>query len=435
MQPGSKLVAGLATAVLYVCTGFAQPAAPAGQQAAGRGAPQLRSPEIAPDGTVTFRLSAPNATSVLVRNTSGGFADWPAGNNVTMTKGDNGVWSTTIGPLKPEYYTYVFVVDGVQTLDPQNVFHMRDGTRYGNSLRIAGDLTANYGVNDVPHGTVSLVWYPSPTLKLTRRVYVYAPPGYETGTGRYPVFYLLHGGGGDEDAWTTLGRAPEIMDNLIAQGKAKPMIVVMTNENSNEIAAPDFVAPMPVAAPPGGAQPGNPMQGAAMLNFPKSILADLIPFIDKAYRTLPDRENRAIAGLSMGGGMTLLAAFNNLDKFAWVGTFSAGLPPMPGVGVPLAAPPKADLRGPDAGNTIDKQKLADLLPQLNASANARLRLFYVGIGAEDGLITAHNAFKELLKEKGVNATIVERHGYGHEWAFWRISLGDFAPRLFQTAAK
>ena len=169
-----------------------------------------------------------------------------------------------------------------------------------------------------------------------------------------------------------------------------------------------------------------------MLNFPKSIVTDLIPFIDKAYRTMPGRESRAIAGLSMGGGMTLLAAFNNLDKFAWVGTFSAGLPPMPGVGVPINPPPNAAaLRGPDVNNTIDKQKLADLLSQLNASANAKLRLFYVGIGAEDGLITAHNAFKELLKEKGVNATITETHGYGHEWPFWRISLVDFAPRLFR----
>jgi enterochelin esterase-like enzyme len=460
MKASGTFLAALCAVLLCACTGFAQQAAaPAGRQGAGRGgAAQVRSPEIAQDGTVTFRLSAPDAVSVLVRNTTGGFADWPGGNNVTMTKGDNGIWSATIGPLKPEYYIYIFVVDGVQAFDPQNPFHMRDGTRYGNSLRIPGELTADYAVNDVPHGTLSLIWYPSPALKLTRRLYVYTPPGYETSTARYPVFYLLHGGGGDEDAWTNLGRAPQIMDNLIAQGKAKPMIVVMTNENANQIAAPDFVpapqgggrgAPAAVSqgarsaagAPAQGASQasargGNPMQGSAMLNFPKSIITDVIPFIDKAYRTLNDREHRAIAGLSMGGGMTLLAAFNNLDTFAWVGTFSAGLPPMPGVAVPIAPPPNAEnLRGPDINNTIDKQKLVALLPQLNASANARLRLFYVGIGAEDGLITAHNAFKELLKEKGVNATIVERHGYGHEWPFWRISLGDFTSRLFQAQGK
>lgn len=434
MQRVTKVMAAVVCAVLLASWGFAQaqpPAAPAGQPAPGRG-PQVRSPEISPEGTVTFRLSAPNASTVLVRNTSGGFADWPGGNEVAMTKGENGVWSATIGPLKPEYYIYVFVVDGVQALDPQNVIHVRDGQRYGNALRVPGEFTSGYGVNDVPHGTLHLVWYPSPALKLTRRLYVYTPPGYETGAARYPVFYLLHGGGGDEDAWTALGRAPEIMDNLIAQGKAKPMIVVMTNENANQVAAPNYVAPRPA----GGPGTGSAMQGAAMLAFPKSIVTDLIPFIDRAYRTLTGRENRAIAGLSMGGGMTLLAAFNNLDSFAWVGTFSAGLPPMPGVAVKIPPPANAaNLRGPDITNTIDKEKLAALLPQLNAEANAKLRLFYVGIGTQDGLITAHNAFKELLKDKGVKATIVEKEGYGHEWAFWRISLQDLAPRLFQAAAK
>ena len=360
-----------------------------------------------------------------------------------MTKGENGVWSATIGPLKPEYYTYFFVVDGVRTMDPQNPVHTRNGTNYSNVLRIPGDLTNDYAVNDVPHGTVAQVWYPSPMLKLTRRLYVYTPPGYETSKARYPVFYLLHGGGGDEGDWTNLGRAPQILDNLIAQGKAKPVIIVMTNENSNQIASPEVGVASQAGGPGAGApaqgavQPGNPMQGPAMLTFPKSIISDLIPFIDKAFRTLPNRENRAIAGLSMGGGMTLLAAFNNLDRFAWVGTFSAGLPPMPGVAVPInpPLPNAASLRGPDVNNTIDKQKLAALLPQLNANANAKLRLFYVVIGAEDGLITAHNAFKELLKEKGVNATIVETHGYGHEWAFWRIALHDFAPRLFKAQVK
>jgi enterochelin esterase-like enzyme len=389
-----------------------------------------RSPEITADAHVTFRLAAPQAATVAVRNTTGGYADWPGGNLVAMTKEDKGVWSVTIDPLRPEYYTYDFVVDGVATLDPQNVVHVRDGFRYGNSLRIAGAFTANYDVNDVPHGTVALQWYASPAFNATRRAYVYTPPGYEASAIRYPVFYLLHGGGGDEDAWTSLGRAPEIFDNLIAQGKVKPMIVVMTNENPNQIAAPDLV---PLArAPRGGPEPLT-MRGPGMVLFPRSLISDLIPYIDKAYRTRADREHRAIAGLSMGGAMTLYAAFNNLDKFAWVGTFSAGLPPMPGVGVPIPAPANAAmLRGPDVTQSIDKAKLAALLPQLNAEANAQLRLLYIAIGAEDGLISAHNAFKELLDQKGVKATIVETHGYGHEWAFWRVSLVDFAPRLFQS---
>jgi enterochelin esterase-like enzyme len=445
MQSKRGLVAVFLIAVLGCCTVWArQAAAPAqGQQGAGQGAGRggatvQRSPEILQDGRVTFRLSAPNAASVVVRNTTGGYADWPGGNDVAMSKNDQGVWSTIVGPLKSEYYIYVFVVDGVQAFDPQNVFHMRVGTRYGNSLRIPGARTADYGVNDVPHGTVSQVWYSSPSLNLTRRMYVYTPPGYETANARYPVFFLLHGGGGDEDAWTNLGRAPQILDNLIAQGKAKPMIVVMTNGNPNQVASPDYVAPLQGggrgAGSPGqgGAQAGSAMAGSGMIDFPKSVVADLIPFVDKVYRTIPDRENRAIAGLSMGGGMTLYAAFNNLDKFAWVGTFSAGLPPMPGVGVPIDPPPNAaKLRGPDINRSIDTKKLAELLPQLESGANARLRLFYVAIGAEDGLITAHTAFKSLLKEKGVNVTIVEMEGYGHEWPFWRICLHDYAARLFR----
>ena len=435
MQPRAKFLAALLSVMVCVGPALAQQAPRAAQsQAAGRGGPaQPRSPEIMQDGKVTFRLLAPDATSVAVRNSTGGFADWPGGNDVAMFKGDDGVWSATVGPLKPEFYTYSFVVNGVRTLDPRNPLQTRNGTNYFNLLRIPGDLTDDYAVNDVPHGTVAQVWYPSPMLKVTRRLYVYTPPSYELGKTSYPVLYLLHGGGGDEGDWTIQGRAPQILDNLIAHGKAKPMLVVMTNENSNQIASPDVgVPPLQITG-----QAGNSMQGQAMLTFPKSIVADLIPFIDKAFRTLPDRQNRAIAGLSMGGGMTLLTAFNNLDKFAWVGTFSAGLPPMPGVGVPInpPLPNAADLRGPDVNNTIDKQKLAALLPQLNASANAQLRLFYVVIGAEDGLITAHNAFKELLREKGVNATAAETHGYGHEWPFWRIALHDFAPKLFQPPAR
>jgi enterochelin esterase-like enzyme len=401
---------------------------------AGRGAGQqqaVRSPEVLPDGSVTFRLAAPNATSVAVRNTTGGYADWPNGNEVAMSKDDQGIWSVTIGPLKPEFYTYTFSVNGVQTLDPRNVTIMRDGARYSNSLRVPGPGTANYQLNDIPHGTVAQVWYPSPSLNLSRRMYVYTPPGYETsGSIRYPVFYLLHGGGGDEDAWSNLGRAPEILDNLIAQGKAKPMIVVMTNGNASQKASQDF-AP---AQPPAGAAASGP--GVGILLFPRSLVTDVIPYVDKTYRTKADRENRAITGLSMGGAQTFYAAFNNLDKFAWVGALSGGFPLLPGVAVPIPPPANAaKLRGPDITNTIDPEKLAALLPQLDAKANSRLRLLYVTIGTEDGLITTHGAVKQLLKSKGVNATIVETPGYGHEWAFWRVALSDLAPRLFQTTSK
>ena len=187
----------------------AQPAPPG--PGAGQPAP-LRSPEILPDGKVAFRLLAPAATSV----TLGG--DYPIGTNVAMVKDDSGVWSATVGPLAADFYSYLFTVDGVRTLDPRNASVMRDGARYASSLRVPGPEAADYQVNDVPHGTLAQVWYPSPTLGLTRRAYVYTPPGYDTGSARYPVLYLLHGGGGDEDAWTELGCAPQILDNLIARG-------------------------------------------------------------------------------------------------------------------------------------------------------------------------------------------------------------------------
>src|SRR5580700_9838494 len=196
MAPRGTIANALLLAVLSWGSALAQGPQGADQQKgadAGASA-QVRSPEIARDGMVTLRLSAPNAASVTARNSTGGFADWPGGNQVTMTRGANGVWSATIGPLKPEYYTYSFVVDGVRTMDPQNPVHARNGTNYSNVLPVPGDLTKDYAVNDVPHGTVAQVWYPSPMLKLTRRLYVYTPPGYETGKARYPVFYLLHGG-------------------------------------------------------------------------------------------------------------------------------------------------------------------------------------------------------------------------------------------------
>ena len=188
--------------------------------------------------------------------------------------------------------------------------------------------------------------------------------------------------------------------------------------------------------------PGDQASGAGaaitpiILNFPKSLVQDVIPFVDKVYRTKSDRENRAIAGLSMGGAQTLYAAFNHLYKFAWVGAFSGGFPLLPGIGVPIPAPANAGrLRGPDVTRSIDPGKFAQLMPQLNADANSKLRLFYLAIGTDDGLISAHGVVKEVLKSKGVEAVIREVPGYGHEWAFWRVALADYLPRLFQPASK
>jgi len=390
---------------------------------AGQQMLKVKSPEINTDGSVTFRLSAPEATSVTLNG------DFPIGNGVTMTKDAQGVWSATVKSLKNDFYGYTFNVNGISTLDPQNVFTMRDGSRYLSSLRIPGPVTDNYLVNDVPHGTLSQEWYPSPVLNMERRrMYVYTPPEYETGNESYPVLYLLHGGGGDEDAWTDMGRAPHIFDNLIAQGKAKPMIVVMTNGNADQMAAQNVV---PLQSSGQDFKKMKEGLGRNILKFPQSLVQDVIPFIDKNYRTKTDRESRAIAGLSMGGAQTFYTAFNHLDTFAWVGEFSGGFPLMPGVAVPIDPPSNADkLRGPDITNTIDEGKFLAMLPQLNSSVNKQLKLLFVSIGTDDGLITTHTKLKQILDDQKVKYTLVEIPGYGHEWSFWRLILSDFMPRLF-----
>ena len=263
-------IGGLAVALLSASAIFAQPAPPpqqaqqgqAADRGAGRGpqAPRIVSPEIHPDKTVTFRLSAPKAEEVTLNGS------WDGATNLPMTKGADGVWTATVGPLGDQLWGYWFMVDGVKALDPGNGETQRDGVRYDNLLMIDGPADDLWDFKDVPHGTVQEVWYASPTLKEERRrMYIYTPPGYETSKIKYPVLYLLHGGGGDEDAWTTMGRAPIIMDNLIAQGKAKPMIVVMPNGNATQTVSQGFgfgptparqqvqaPAPPPIQAAQGG---------------------------------------------------------------------------------------------------------------------------------------------------------------------------------------
>lgn len=389
--------------------------------------PALVSPEILPDLSVVFRLNAPKAAEVSV---TGNWNGAPV--TIQMAKDEAGVWSTVVGPLKPELHNYTFNVDGVRMIDPANPDTMRDGSHLLSILLVPGPGSDLYGLKDVPHGSVTQLWYPSPELGLTRRAYVYTPPGYEASSARYPVLYLLHGGGGDEDAWQTMGRANMILDNLIGQGKVVHMIVVMPNGNAWESNSQGYaLGTRPVRRPPGSAGFTD-----AILRFPPSIVKDLIPFIDRTYRTKAERENRAIAGLSMGGAQSLYTAFNNLDLFAWVAGFSGGYPLLPGVAVNIPPPANAaNLRGPDINRTIDPDKFEQLFPHLDSSVNPRLRLFYLAIGTEDGLITTHAALTGFLKSKGVQYTDVEVPGYAHEWRFWRICLADLLPKLFQPVSK
>jgi enterochelin esterase-like enzyme len=428
------LMVGLST-----LTGVAQQPAAAGAgpgvggDNAGLPRPAVtHSPEILPDHRVTFRLIAPAAKDVIL------YGNWPNGivnSKTEMSRDEHGVWTATVGPLKPEYWNYFYSVDGVQMLDPSNAQTVRDGRRYFSTVLVPGAESELYAVNKVPHGTLSITWYDAPTLGLTRRVLVYTPAGYEHSSRRYPVLYLLHGGGGDEMAWNEMGRASEIFDNLIASGRAKPMIVVMSNGNSDQIAAQNFVdppasaAPQATVSPTGGAGPGI---FANTVQFPRSLVHDLIPYIDSTYRTRADRDDRAIAGLSMGGAQTFFTAFNHLDLFSYVGSFSGGFPLLPGVRIDVPRPANADnLRGPDMTHSIDPAKFEALLPQLNADANSRLKLLYVAIGGNDALTTTNAAVRRILVEKGVKYIYMERPGYVHEWPFWRIALSDYMPRLFQ----
>jgi len=378
-----------------------------------------KSPEVAPDGTVTFRLLAPQAGTVAVTGT------WlpPGATPVPLVRNDAGLWTVTIGPLKSEYYSYNFVLDGVTILDPANANVQRDVTRYLNILDVPGPVSALYEVSNVPHGTVQQVWYPAPTLNMAeRRMYVYAPAGYEGGTERYPVLYLLHGAGGDEDAWDSMGRAREIFDNVIASGKAKPMIVVMANGSWNQSAAPGVT--VQAVQVPGAGGFGN------SLKFSDSIVMDEIPFVDNSYRTIADRDHRAIAGLSMGGAQTLVAGLNHLDKFSYVASFSGALVLWPGAMKRVSVPAGSRLQGPGVGQELNMDAVDKTFPSLDASANAKLHLLYIACGLDDGLVVANQQFMDWLTSKGVVYKKVLLPDYAHVWPFWRLSLADLMPQLF-----
>ncbi|MCQ2145905.1 MAG: esterase [Bacteroidales bacterium] len=338
----------------------------------------VKSPEINGD-KVTFRLSANYATQV---NLTG---NWLQG-AVPMAKGEKGVWEVTIDAPEPEIYTYSFTVDGVTVADPQNYYVQRDGTRYLNMLIVPGERSENY-VEANKRGTVAYRWYDSKILGINRRMTVYTPYGYESNPkAKYPVLYLLHGGGGDEEAWSSMGRAAQILDNLIEKGLAKPMIVVMPNGNPTQQAA----GPM-----------GLPTSGK---NEPyiKSLVEEIVPFIEKEYRAIAKPESRAIAGLSMGGGHTTSATITYPGKFSWILPMSAGIRESDHL--------DADLQG------IKK---------------AGYKLYWVGCGSADALAYKNTqVLDEALTRNGMEHVTFISDG-GHEWKNWRLYLNTFAQLLFK----
>ena len=356
----------------------------------------IKSAEILPGNNVIFRLFSKDAGSVVVSG------DWMPGfgASVPMVKNDTNLWTLTVGPLKPELYSYTFLIDGIRVIDSNNPLIKRDGSRNESMFLIPGAESDLYLVKDVPHGTLSKIWYNSPSLKLNRRMYVYTPAGYEESNGKYPVFYLLHGGGGDEDAWTTLGRACQIMDNLIAQGKAKPMIIVMPNGNPGQsVAFTDAPVNSTVSAPYD--------MGKGL--FEESMVKDIIPYVERHYRVIANKDNRALAGLSMGGMQTLTLTGNYPKMFGYIGVMSMGLVDVATMGL------KPD---PDQDAKFETLK------------NSGYKLYWVGVGKDDFLYKSVQALRSALDKHGLKYTYRESTG-GHSWSNWRIYLSEFAPQLFK----
>jgi enterochelin esterase family protein len=318
-----------------------------------------------------------------------------------MQKDNKGVWSYTTEVLLPELYSYVIIVDGLRTTDPNNPFIVRDIASIMNIFIVDGGQADLYKVNDLAHGTVTKRWYDSPGLGMDRRITIYTPPGYETSSEKYPVLYLLHGAGGDEEAWITLGRTAQIMDNMITSGKAKPMIVVMPNGNVIQDAAPGegntgFYKPQFMVP--------KTMNGTYEATF-----TDIIKFVEKSYRVKADKANRAIAGLSMGGFHSLHISRYHPNTFDYVGLFSAVILPNQNVSNPVYN---------DIYGTLKKQM------------DNGYRLYWIGMGKTDFLFKSGEDYRAKLDKIGMKYIYRESED-GHIWRNWRIYLSEFAPLLFK----
>ena len=421
------LVAAALTSVASAQPPVPPPSNPAAPQA-GRGAarPTVVSPEILPDARVVFRIYAPGAESVTLNASdipapaalqAAPPAQPPAAVSATpaapqpprgpvFTKGDNGVWEATAGPIVPGAFRYVFVVDGVRTLDPVNTSVSESNTANWSMFYVPGLDVQD--VKDVPHGAVASVYYYSTVLKTTRRMHVYTPPGYESGQAKYPILYLLHGSGDTDDAWTSVGRAGFIIDNLIAAGQVRPCVIVMP--------AGHQPAPLPgdIAARPAASPATSPEVNA----FTREFVADIAPYIERHYRLLPGRRNAAIAGLSMGGSQTLDIAFRDLDRFAYIGVFSSGASLGGGRGAGSAGTPPPDWE------TVHQANLDD------ASLKKDTRLIWLSTGVDDRLIVSTKTTVDLLLKHGFKPVFKQSAG-AHTWLNWRDYLRDFAMQIFK----
>jgi enterochelin esterase-like enzyme len=356
----------------------------------------LKSTEVSADHKVTFRIYAPKASEVSVSG------DFGAGGK--LTKDETGVWSITVGPFTPDFYSYTFSVDGVRTIDPKNAM-IKQGIGSLESMFLLPGAEADFeATKDVPHGEVHIAWYRSGTLDASRSVHVYTPPNYEVGSEQYPVLYLLHGGGDEDSGWSTIGRAGFILDNLLVEKKAVPMIVVMPNGS----------LPRPANLP--RFEPGTtptPEARAAMETarnrFTDELLKEVVPYVEKHYRVKTGQENRALAGLSMGGGQTLQVATTHPDEFAYVGVWSAGI----------------GGRNAESFETRNESFLK------NADhVNKVFKLFSISVGDKDFALNGSKSLAESLEKHGIKHEL-HVSGGGHTWINWRHYLSDFAPKLFR----
>jgi enterochelin esterase family protein len=384
--------------------------------------PEAKYPCVYPDNRVLFRVVAPDAQRVRLR----------IGPGYDMEKGPDGVWSVTTPPQVIGFHYYSLQIDGAVVADPSTMTYFGSGWQ-NSAIEVPDPDGAYYAAGNVPHGRVSQQWYLSKVTGKWRRSYVYTPPDYDTNTGaRYPVLYLLHGWGEDETGWHRQGHMEFILDNLIAAGRARPMIVVMDNLNavkpgeSGALFAARGLVPAPGAAPPAAGAPargrgaapgrgrgaGGRTGGLGQTTYTEMMFTDLVPMIERTYRVQPGRENRAMAGLSMGGAQTFETVLTNQDKFAYLGGFSGSCG---GFGRGGAAfDPKTTCGG----------AFADV-----AAFNRNVKLVYLSIGSEEG--QGAKNFSDALNKAGIAAVYFESPGTAHEWLTWRRSLHDFAPRLFR----
>jgi len=369
------------------------------QENIGKQLPKVLSPEVASNNATTFRLIAPDASKVAL---TGNWMQQTSASapQVNMVKDNNGVWSVKQDSLGSDLYLYNFIIDGVRINDPLNVYQIRDVSNVFNYFITNGENAEYYKTKSVPHGSMIKQWYPSAINQAERRLTVYTPPGYEETKEKYPVLYLLHGMGGDEDAWPTLGRVAQIMDNLIAAGKAKPMIVVMPNGHTSN------------SATPGSSEKGEypiefvtPDVGSGDM---ESNFGEIIKFVEKNYRVKKDKKNRAIAGLSMGGSHSLFISSYYPNTFDYIGLFSAAY---------------------RINDKVKRDVYDNFEQNLLKQKENGYQLYWIGMGKTDFLYKTGADFRKKLDDIGMKYTYRESEG-GHTWSNWRDYLVEFAGELF-----